>query len=65
MVEMRSRLQLLEDLRKLEREHNAAVPGSAEAEPTFDRLLDRYSFGQLQVIADFLSADTERLHGCR
>ena len=63
MVGQRSRLQLLDELRRLDREHTAAARGSdAVTEPAFDELLERYSYAELQVIADFLAADTERLH---
>jgi hypothetical protein len=66
MVESRSRLQLLDELRRLDREHTAAARGPANPPaPALDDLLERYSYAELQVIADFLDADTERLHGHR
>ena len=34
----------------------AGAPGQA-----FDDVLERYSYGELQVIADFLTADIDRL----
>lgn len=64
MTDQRSRLQLLDELARLEREHIqaagtlCAAPGSADAP---GELWERYSYGQLQVIADFLAADLERL----
>ncbi len=56
MLEQRSRLQLLVELRRLDQEHTGAPP-----DPAFDELLERYSYGELQVIVDFLAADTDRL----
>ncbi len=63
MVEQRSRLQLLDELRGLDREHADATVRLREAWPdsTLDGLLERYSYGELMVIADFLAADTARL----
>ena len=60
MLQQRSRLQLLDDLRLLNRE----LAGT-NADGEFDALLERYSYGELQVIADFLTAYTERLHAAR
>ena len=62
MVEQPSRLQLLDDLHQLERAHSEAAGGvSSSVDADLDALLQRYSYGELQVIADFLSADTARL----
>lgn len=64
MVEQRSRLQLLDELRRLDREHAEAArhPG-AGSDAMLHQLFERYSYGELQIIADFLSADTARLLG--
>jgi hypothetical protein len=62
MVEQRSRLQLLGDLRRLDREHAEAVRLHAEDESPTD-LWERYTYGELAVIADFLEAYTRRLQG--
>ena len=56
MSEQRSRLQLLDELRRLNAEHTGA-PGDA----AFEDVLAAYSYGELQVIADFLAADIARL----
>jgi len=56
MLGQRSRLQLLDELRQLD-----IVNTGAAADPAFDELLERYSYGELQIIADFLAAYTERL----
>jgi hypothetical protein len=62
MPEQSSRLQLLEELRRLDREHTAAARGmDILAASAFDELLQRYSYSELKVIADFLAADVERL----
>ena len=53
MLEQRSRLQLLDDLRRLDRQHTGA-----RADAALDELLERYSYGELQVIADFMAAYT-------
>lgn len=57
MLDQHSRLQLLDELRRLDREHTGTPTDAA-----FEEILERYSYGELQVIADFLTADTERLH---
>lgn len=56
MTEQRSRLQLLDDLRRLNAEHTGAPSDTA-----FEDVLASYSYGELQVIADFLTADIARL----
>jgi len=62
MAAPRSRLQLIADLRELEQAHTAAA--AAVAQPAaVETLLERYSYGELQTIADFLTADTARLRG--
>lgn len=62
MPEQSSRLQLLETLRCLDREHTAAARGmDTPVAPALDELLERYSYGELRVIIDFLTADIERL----
>jgi hypothetical protein len=70
MVEQRSRLQLLDELRRLDQTHANAVRGSvsrlpaADALPghlSLDGLFERYSYAELQVIADYLSSDIARL----
>jgi hypothetical protein len=64
MVEQRSRLQLLDELRRLDGVHTEATRRvGVAAEAALDQLFERYSYGELQIIADFLSADTERLNG--
>lgn len=64
MLEQRSRLQLLDELHRLDRAHAQAVVGAADSRPAdLGALLERYSYGELAVIADFLSADTTRLLG--
>ncbi|HEX5142820.1 MAG TPA: hypothetical protein VFW21_03020 [Mycobacterium sp.] len=63
MVDQPSRLQLLGELSRLDHEHTAAALLAGSAPQGFDRLLERYSYGELQVIADFLAADTVRLQG--
>lgn len=60
MLEQRSRLQLVDDLRRLNAEHTGAPSDDA-----FDAVLANYSYGELQVIADFLAADTERLRSAK
>jgi hypothetical protein len=62
MSEPRSRLQLLHELQRLSTEHaTTIIAAQAKATPTSAALWDRYSFGELTVIADFLTADIERL----
>lgn len=62
MAESQSRLQLLDDLGRLTREHTAAARGlAATPASACDDLFERYSYAELQVIADFLSADIQRL----
>ena len=64
MVEQRSRLQLLDELHRLDREHTEAARDlGAGSDATLAQLFERYSYGELQIIADFLSADTARLLG--
>jgi hypothetical protein len=64
MVEQRSRLQLLDELHRLDRKHaEAARDLGAGTDVTLDQLFERYSYGELQIIADYLTADTERLLG--
>lgn len=64
MVEQRSRLQLLDELHRLDRAHGQAIVGAADSRPAeLDALFERYSYAELAVIADFLSADTARLLG--
>ena len=64
MVEQRSRMQLLDELHRLDRAHGQARIDAADSSPAdLDALLERYSYGELAVIADFLSADTARLLG--
>ena len=57
MLEQRSRLQLLDDLRRLDRQYTGAP-----ADPALDELLERHSYGELQVIADFMAAYTASRH---
>ena len=62
MSEQRSRLQLLDDLHRLSAEHAAIIlAAQAKATDTAAELWDRYSYGELTVIADFLAADIQRL----
>ncbi len=64
MVEQRSRLQLLDELHRLDREHaEAARQLGAVNDAALNRLFERYSYGELQIIADFLTADTARRLG--
>lgn len=65
MGEQRSRLQLLDELQRLDYRHSEAtvILHTAAASPSASlaQLCERYSYGELEVIADFLAADTERL----
>jgi hypothetical protein len=62
MSEQRSRLQLLHELHRLSAEHAAIIiAAQANATPAPTELWDRYSYGELAVIADFLAADIQRL----
>ncbi len=61
MLEQRSRLQLLDELRRLDRLHAEATVAAGAPGQAFDDVLERYSYGELQVIADFLTADIDRL----
>jgi hypothetical protein len=62
MSEPRSRLQLLHELRRLSAEHAATIlAAQANAKTTSAELWDRYSYGELAVIADYLAADIQRL----
>ena len=64
MVEQRSRLQLLDELHRLDREHTEAARDlGAGSDATLAQLFERYSYGELQIIADYLTADTARLLG--
>ncbi len=64
MVEQRSRLQLLDELQRLDREHTEAARNlTIVGDGALRRLFERYSYGELQIIADYLSADTARLLG--
>jgi hypothetical protein len=55
-----SRLQLIAELQRLDREHIAAAQ-SGIACAALDELLERYSYSELQIVADFLAADSARL----
>lgn len=61
MLEQRSRLQLLDELRRLDRLHAEVTVAAGVPAPAFDDILERYSYVELQVIADFLAADIDRL----
>jgi hypothetical protein len=61
MSEQRSRLQLLHELQRLSDEHAAVTIAAQAGEGTAAELWDRYSYGELTVIADFLAADIQRL----
>jgi hypothetical protein len=62
MSEPRSRLQLLHELQRLSTAHAATVVAAqSNTTPTSAELWDRYSYGELTVIADFLAADIQRL----
>jgi hypothetical protein len=61
MSEQRSRLQLLHELRRLSAEHTATVRAVQDDAADTGELWDRYSYGELAVIADFLAADIQRL----
>lgn len=60
MPEQRSRLQLLDELCRLNSEHTGVA-----ADAMFDEILERYSYGELQVIVDFLTADIGRLRSAQ
>jgi hypothetical protein len=62
MSEQRSRLQLLHELHRLSDEHAVTILATqANAKATSAELWDRYSYGELAVIADYLAADIQRL----
>jgi hypothetical protein len=61
MSEQRSRLQLLHEVHRLSDEHAAATIATPAQEGATAELWDRYSYGELTVIADFLAADIQRL----
>jgi hypothetical protein len=58
----KTRLQLIAELHRLDREHIASAQSGADS-ADLDELLERYSHSELTVIVDFLAADSARLRG--